>query len=176
MILLRQSEDGNCSTTRWLVLVPTDLPAAPEKLRKLLSWKCKVERVSRCGCRRAGMSCSAMCSHCMGLGCTNSPLANSWCWRWWLRDVLLRNLILLGVSQIVALELCMMHTISLCHHFSYRVEWRDWLVSMVNFSWVMMQWELLSPKYRDMRHYKTKTRNLIHLKRCLISSWYNTCQ
>ena len=55
------------------VPVPTDLPAAPEKLMKLISCKCKVGCMSRCGCRRAGMSCSAMCSPCIGLGCTNSP-------------------------------------------------------------------------------------------------------
>ena len=58
-----------------LLPVTTDLPPAPQKLMKLISCNCKAGCTSRCGCRQAGMSCSAMCSQCMGIACSNVPQA-----------------------------------------------------------------------------------------------------
>ena len=58
-----------------LLPLPTDLPPAPQKLMKLISCNCKAGCMSRCGCRQAGMACSAMCSQCMAIGCSNAPQA-----------------------------------------------------------------------------------------------------
>ena len=66
-------EWGWKSHTNSLLPIPTDLHAAPQKFMKLISCGCKAECKSRCGCRQAGMACSAMCSTCMGIGYSNAP-------------------------------------------------------------------------------------------------------
>ena len=66
-------EWGWKSHTNSLLPIPTDLHAAPQKFMKLISCGCKAGCMSRCGCRQAGMVCSAMCSKCMGIGCSNAP-------------------------------------------------------------------------------------------------------
>ena len=54
-----------------LIPIATDLLAAPQKL---ISCNCKAGCTSTlCGCRQAGMACSAMCSKCMGIGYSNTP-------------------------------------------------------------------------------------------------------
>ena len=57
--------------------IATDLPAASQKV---ISCNCKARCMSRrCGYRPAGMPCSAMCSKCMGIGCSNTPQAEDDC-------------------------------------------------------------------------------------------------
>ena len=51
-----------------LIPIATDLLAAPQKLVKVMNCNCKAGCTSTlCGCRQAGMPCSAMCSKCMGI-------------------------------------------------------------------------------------------------------------
>ena len=49
-----------------LVPTPTDLPAAPQKLLKLVSCGCQSGCGNACGCRKGGMVCTDTCTHCMG--------------------------------------------------------------------------------------------------------------
>ena len=62
------------------ISITTDLLDAPQKLMKVISCNCKAGCTSTlCGCRQAGMPCSAMCSKCMGTGYSNTPLAEDDC-------------------------------------------------------------------------------------------------
>ena len=45
---------------------------APEKLLTLISCNCKSGCERSCGCRKAGLICTALCGHCRGNGCSNS--------------------------------------------------------------------------------------------------------
>lgn len=53
--------------------VYTTAPPAPAKILKVIACSCKSGCGRRCGCVRAGLSCSAMCSMCNGQACLNSP-------------------------------------------------------------------------------------------------------
>lgn len=46
---------------------------APEKLLKFLSCKCKKGCTAACGCRKAGLKCSVICTFCYGQSCDNAP-------------------------------------------------------------------------------------------------------
>ena len=55
-----------------LVPFPTELDAATSKLLKMIRCGCRAGCMARCSCKRAGLPCSAMCTSCMGIGCSNS--------------------------------------------------------------------------------------------------------
>lgn len=65
-------EWGWCRTYAGLQPVPTTAAPAPEELLKLISCKCKAHCTGACGCRKAGLKCSAICYNCSGVDCTNS--------------------------------------------------------------------------------------------------------
>ena len=48
-------------------------PSAPERLIKLIFCDCRAgcKVTSACRCRKANLVCNPMCSHCVGLECTN---------------------------------------------------------------------------------------------------------
>ena len=56
-----------------IVPVATDQPAAPRQLMNIVTCGCKTGCGNACGCRKAGMVCSEMCYHCMGVSCDNAP-------------------------------------------------------------------------------------------------------
>ena len=62
----------------WYVLNGDLLPtltskaAAPDKLLNLISCKCKTGCERACGCKKAGLHCTVLCSVCHGNGCSNS--------------------------------------------------------------------------------------------------------
>lgn len=51
--------------------VPNTCDPAPMELLKLISCKCKGKCGKACGCRKAGLKCSAICLHCGGQDCEN---------------------------------------------------------------------------------------------------------
>jgi hypothetical protein len=51
--------------------IATEEPVAPDFLLKLIFCSCKAGCSKACRCRKAGLSCTAMCGHCRGLSCTN---------------------------------------------------------------------------------------------------------
>ncbi|KYM97251.1 hypothetical protein ALC62_12065 [Cyphomyrmex costatus] len=51
--------------------VPNTCDPAPPELLKLISCKCKSKCGNACGCRKAGLKCSAICLHCGGQDCEN---------------------------------------------------------------------------------------------------------
>ncbi|GBP00630.1 hypothetical protein EVAR_76906_1 [Eumeta japonica] len=51
--------------------VQNSKPLAPPELLKLIFCKCKGNCGAMCGCRKAGMKCSAVCFHCSGETCSN---------------------------------------------------------------------------------------------------------
>ena len=55
------------------MLVPrtTDWPVAPTRVLRIVSCGCKTGCRKTCGCRKAGLYCSPMCSHCNGQTCSN---------------------------------------------------------------------------------------------------------
>ena len=61
------------------VLVPigTDQPVAPECLLKMLWCGCKAGCGRACSCRKLGLHCSQMCSHCLGQTCSNIQLIDT---------------------------------------------------------------------------------------------------
>lgn len=59
-----------------LIPVATELPPAPDELLHLISCGCKKGCERNCECRKAGLTCSAMCRHCIGHSCENSPEPN----------------------------------------------------------------------------------------------------
>lgn len=56
-----------------LLPVTTTMEPAPQNLLKLILCNCKTDCSKQCECKRAGLQCSAMCGHCQGLDCNNSP-------------------------------------------------------------------------------------------------------
>ena len=54
-----------------LVPVETDKTVAPDRVLRLVSCGCKTGCKKACGCRKAGLHCSAMCSNCHGQTCQN---------------------------------------------------------------------------------------------------------
>lgn len=59
--------------------ITCDMGPAPEKLLKMVHCTCKIETNEPCGsgrctCRRYGVECTELCSHCSGTECTNSTL------------------------------------------------------------------------------------------------------
>lgn len=55
-----------------LVPIYTDRPVAPEKVLKMVSCGCKVGCGKSCGCYKARMECTIMCTGCSGYNCKNS--------------------------------------------------------------------------------------------------------
>lgn len=55
-----------------LLPIPTTLPPAPDRIMHVISCNCK-KCSNCCGCKRAGLLCTAMCGKCEGLSCENSP-------------------------------------------------------------------------------------------------------
>ncbi|GBO14437.1 hypothetical protein AVEN_212516-1, partial [Araneus ventricosus] len=56
-----------------LIPVTTLEPPAPETLLKLISCKCEKGCQKACGCRKAGLKCSVVCTNCSGT-CDNSQV------------------------------------------------------------------------------------------------------
>ena len=56
---------------RILVPLTTDRPVAPSRVLRIVSCCCKTGCRKTCGCRKAGLYCSPMCSHCNGQTCSN---------------------------------------------------------------------------------------------------------
>ena len=54
-----------------LVPLTTDLPVAPTRVLRIVSCGCKTGCRKTCGCPRAGLYCSPMCSYCNGHICSN---------------------------------------------------------------------------------------------------------
>ncbi|XP_050315527.1 uncharacterized protein LOC126750071 [Anthonomus grandis grandis] len=48
-------------------------PPAPQLLLNMISCTCKKGCTYNCGCRKAGLKCSAICNHCSGKSCENIP-------------------------------------------------------------------------------------------------------
>lgn len=48
-------------------------PPAPQPLLNMISCNCKKGCTNNCGCRKAGLKCSAVCRHCSGQSCENIP-------------------------------------------------------------------------------------------------------
>ena len=66
------TEWGWCIQNGKLNPVKTHLPAAPERLLKIIHCNCKLNCDSkRCTCRKHGLPCSAGCGECRGIGCSN---------------------------------------------------------------------------------------------------------
>lgn len=55
-----------------LVPIETDRPVAPEKVLKMISCGCKTGCGKACGCYKAGLECSILCTVCTGLNCRNA--------------------------------------------------------------------------------------------------------
>ena len=60
-----------------LVPVGTDQPVAPERLLKMVSCGCKARCGKACSCRKLGLHCSQMCSHCLGRTCSNIQVTDA---------------------------------------------------------------------------------------------------
>lgn len=52
--------------------IMTNDPAAPDSIMKTIFCKCTAGCGVRCGCRKAGITCTSVCGNCEG-SCTNSP-------------------------------------------------------------------------------------------------------
>ena len=53
--------------------ITTELPAAPPNVLQFVKCGCKTEcSTLKCSCRKNGIECSAACSGCKGVNCTNS--------------------------------------------------------------------------------------------------------
>lgn len=48
-------------------------PPAPKPLLNMICCNCKKGCTNNCGCRKAGLKCSAVCNHCSGQSCENIP-------------------------------------------------------------------------------------------------------
>nr|XP_018912013.1 PREDICTED: uncharacterized protein LOC109040498 [Bemisia tabaci] len=68
----KPEEWGWKKTKTVLTPVMTTQPPAPDKLLKFITCKCKTGCHGRCGCRKAGLKCSAMCVECCN-ACDNAP-------------------------------------------------------------------------------------------------------
>lgn len=61
-------------TKRGVVPITTTMDAAPEQLLHIISCKCTTGCASAsCSCKKTGLLCSAICKHCVGTSCENSP-------------------------------------------------------------------------------------------------------
>lgn len=58
-------------TSHGLVPSANTMPPAPPSLLQLISCKCKTKCGVTCGCRKAGLKCSIICSNCSGQTCEN---------------------------------------------------------------------------------------------------------
>lgn len=47
--------------------------AAPQHLLRMISCGCKKGCGNACSCRKTGLKCSLVCSHCSGVSCDNVP-------------------------------------------------------------------------------------------------------
>lgn len=57
-----------------MVPITTTMDAAPEQLLHIVSCKCTTGcATAGCSCKKAGLLCSAVCKHCVGTACENSP-------------------------------------------------------------------------------------------------------
>ncbi|ELU12774.1 hypothetical protein CAPTEDRAFT_192602 [Capitella teleta] len=54
-----------------LAPVETTKGVAPQNLLKMVACGCKTQCGKSCGCRKLGLKCSSMCSHCEGESCSN---------------------------------------------------------------------------------------------------------
>ena len=58
-----------------VVPIATDLPAAPERLLRMIRCNCTADcSTARCTCRKHGLHCSIAFGQCRGTGCTNNNL------------------------------------------------------------------------------------------------------
>ena len=72
------TEWGWCKANDRLNPVKTLLPAAPERLLKIIRCGCKLNcDTKRCTCRKHELSCSAGCGECRGIRCSNTRLSDS---------------------------------------------------------------------------------------------------
>lgn len=60
-------------TSHGLEPVQNESEPAPPQLLKMIACKCKMNCGAACGCRKAGIKCSAICLHCCGQTCQNTP-------------------------------------------------------------------------------------------------------
>ena len=66
----KKSEDGIFKP------IPTEIPAAPSIVLQFVKCWCKTKcSTLKCSCRTNGIECSAACSGCKGVNCTNSTKA-----------------------------------------------------------------------------------------------------
>ena len=71
-LAVQQLIGNNLCPTDWgwqyregsLVQLTTDRPVAPTRVLRIVSCGCKTGCRKTCGCRKAGLYCSPMCSHC----------------------------------------------------------------------------------------------------------------
>lgn len=55
----------------------TTLPAAPDRLLKMIRCSCKQNcETKRCTCRKHGLLCTTACGECHGLSCSNKDKTN----------------------------------------------------------------------------------------------------
>ena len=64
------------NSTGMLIPIETDKPVAPDNVLKMISCGCKSGCGRSCGCRKAGLKCSVMCSQCYGFMCSNINVDN----------------------------------------------------------------------------------------------------
>jgi len=69
--VLKASQLGWHETEDGLQPVETTLQPAPAEILKLISCGCKKSCGAACGCRRAGLVCSSVCTTCRGTSCLN---------------------------------------------------------------------------------------------------------
>lgn len=61
-----------------VVSITTTMDAAPENLLHAISCKCTTGcATGGCSCKKAGLRCSAICKHCVGTACENTPELNN---------------------------------------------------------------------------------------------------
>ena len=61
-----------------LVPIQTSLPAAPERLLKVIRCCCRINcDTKRCTCRKHGLSCSTCCAECKGTDCSNAHIIDN---------------------------------------------------------------------------------------------------
>ena len=78
-LAVQQWIGNNLGPTDWgwqyrdgmLVPLTTDRPVAPTRVLRIVSCGCKTGCRKTCGCRKAELYCSPMCSHCNGQTCSN---------------------------------------------------------------------------------------------------------
>ena len=69
---LDATEWGWCRTDDRFVPIKTNIPAAPERLLRIVKCSCKSHcDTKRCSCRKHGLPCSEGFSECRGISCSN---------------------------------------------------------------------------------------------------------